>query len=131
MDDGQFRVGDDERDAAKRLLAQHHEAGRLDADEFEDRRGRAGDAVMRADLDELFTDLPSAPVATVGQSAAASPGRPSAAPTDRWKTRRGALSGIISLGAVVLFFATGRWQWFLLIPLVALLWTLFTGREDD
>ena len=54
-----YPVGDAERRAAMELLATHHAAGRLDAFEYEDRRGRAADAVTRRDLDDLFTDLPA------------------------------------------------------------------------
>ena len=49
--DEQVRIGTDEREQAVSALADHHAAGRLDADEYEDRRGRAGDAVTRRDFD--------------------------------------------------------------------------------
>ena len=39
--DGDIRIGSRERDDALAALAEHHAAGRLDAFEYEDRRGRA------------------------------------------------------------------------------------------
>ena len=132
MSDGEIRVGHDEREAAKRLLKEHFDAGRLDADEYEDRRGRAGDAVTRADLDALFADLPPARD-TDQQRPAVRPETVATLPAagkDPWAARKGALTGLVALGAVALFFVTGKWQWFLLIPIVGLVWTLFSGRDD-
>jgi hypothetical protein len=133
MSDPEMRVGNGEREAAQRLLEHHFQAGRLDPHEYEDRRGRAGDAVTRGELDALFTDLPgttsddgSLPVqgtSTDIESSAPAEKSPASA-------RRGAATGIVAIAAVALFFITGRWQWFLLVPVVALLWTFVTGRDD-
>ena len=57
-DDGDIRIGTQERDEALAALAVHRDAGRLDAFEYEDRRGKAADAVTKRDLTALFTDLP-------------------------------------------------------------------------
>ncbi|MGN6752364.1 MAG: DUF1707 SHOCT-like domain-containing protein [Intrasporangium sp.] len=129
MSDGEIRIGHEEREAAKRLLKEHFDAGRLDADEYEDRRGRAGDAVTRADLDGLFTDLPHPADRLPVENRSATPAATSEEVKDPWAARRGALMGLISFGAVALFFVTHQWQWFLLIPLAAMVWTLFTGRD--
>lgn len=37
---------------------------------------------------------------------------------------------MVAIAATALFFITGQWQWFLLVPLVALLWTFVSGRDD-
>ncbi len=58
QDDGDIRIGSAEREEALAALAEHHAAGRLDANDYEDRRGRATDAIVRRDLTSLFTDLP-------------------------------------------------------------------------
>ena len=52
------RIGDAERDRAIDLLRDHMAAGRLNAEEFDDRLGVALSAKTSADLDPLFTDLP-------------------------------------------------------------------------
>jgi Domain of unknown function (DUF1707) len=55
-----LRVGDTERDAVAELLREHHVAGRLQADEFQDRLDRCMNAKTHADLDALVADLPGA-----------------------------------------------------------------------
>jgi Domain of unknown function (DUF1707) len=55
---GDLRVSDADRDRALAELSEHFQAGRLDADEFEERSGRALRARTRRELAELFTDLP-------------------------------------------------------------------------
>ena len=70
MDDGEIRISNAEREQALSALAEHHAAGRLDANEYEDRRGRATDAVVRREISELFTDLPE-PHPQLGASVAA------------------------------------------------------------
>ncbi len=94
QDDGDIRVGSAEREEALAALAEHHAAGRLDANEYEDRRGRATDAIVRRDLTSLFTDLPE-PRPRLGSSAGAAVKRPSAPQTAegrrsrRWARWRG------------------------------------------
>ena len=53
-----LRIGDKERDAAAKMLQEHHALGRLDAQEFHDRMGRALRARTQSVIDELFADLP-------------------------------------------------------------------------
>lgn len=54
-----LRVSDADRDAAVAELSTHYQAGRLTADEFEDRSGRALTARTGRDLADLLTDLPA------------------------------------------------------------------------
>jgi Domain of unknown function (DUF1707) len=56
--DQHMRVGDAERRAAADRLAEHFADGRLDQAEFDERISRAMSAKTRADLTDLFTDLP-------------------------------------------------------------------------
>jgi hypothetical protein len=56
--DGQIRIGDVDRDDAVKRLAAHYEAGRLSADEHQERVGEALRAKTQADLKALFADLP-------------------------------------------------------------------------
>ena len=53
-----LRASDAERDAVVTELAEHLQDGRLLADEFDERVGRAVNARTRGDLDGLLTDLP-------------------------------------------------------------------------
>jgi Domain of unknown function (DUF1707) len=55
---GSLRVSDADRDRAIAELSEHYQAGRLTAEELEDRTGRALQARTAADLAALFTDLP-------------------------------------------------------------------------
>ncbi len=113
-----FRIGDAERRAAMDLLARHHEAGRLDSFEYEDRRGKAADAVTRRDLDMLFADLPALrPDGSELEGPAAAEVQPVRTGGKRVRDTMLALTPFIALA---LFFRTGSWGWFLLIPIVAI-----------
>jgi hypothetical protein len=52
------RVSDAERDDVVSQLSEHFQAGRLTADEFDERAGLAIGAKTRGDLTSLMTDLP-------------------------------------------------------------------------
>lgn len=86
------RIGDAERDAAIEALQEHHGAGRLSLEEFDERMTRAMGAKVESDLRALFEDLPGGAaflrpgVRTSGQLAAV---RQSAPPANR-----GVLTGI-------------------------------------
>lgn len=58
MDDNPIRIGDAERDTAVSALQEHHAAGRLTLDEFNDRLQSALGARTDVDLESLFVDLP-------------------------------------------------------------------------
>ena len=119
MDDGDIRIGSAEREEALAALAEHHAAGRLDANDYEDRRGRATDAIVRRDLTSLFTDLPEPrpklrPAA--GARVARSPGKGSAAQSRVART----LVSLSPFIAIAAFFLTRSWLAFLLIPVIAI-----------
>jgi len=118
-DNGDIRIGTQERDEALAALAVHHEAGRLDAFEYEDRRGRAVDAVTKRDLTSLFEDLPE-PRPTFAPAPVAR--RPAGAMAPRRKRRLGqtiaSLSPFIALAA---FAVTRSWLSFLLIPVLVII----------
>jgi hypothetical protein len=57
-DASNLRVADDDREQAVEELREHALAGRLTAEELEERVGSAYRATTRADLDQLKADLP-------------------------------------------------------------------------
>lgn len=57
----ELRIGDAERDRVCDLLAEHFQAGRLTAEEFDLRAESAVAAVTEGDLRRLLTDLPAPP----------------------------------------------------------------------
>ncbi len=120
QDDGDIRVSSAEREEALAALAEHHAAGRLDANDYEDRRGRATDAIVRRDLTSLFTDLPE-PRPRLGAVAGKTVARTA---SGRPGTRRRLANILVSLSpfiALVAFFRTDSWLVFLLIPIIAIL----------
>lgn len=74
---GDLRVSDAERDRAVAELSEHYQTGRLTAEEFEDRSGRALQARTGNELSNLFTDLPkgAAPAVAAAGGAVSMPGR--------------------------------------------------------
>lgn len=57
--DRSLRCSDSDREAVEGILRSAHVAGRLDADEFAERFGRALEARTYAELDALVADLPA------------------------------------------------------------------------
>jgi hypothetical protein len=57
--DPRIRASDDDRDRTASLLREHHAAGRLDPEEFNERLDKTFSAKTIGDLDELLADLPS------------------------------------------------------------------------
>ncbi len=96
-----LRVSDADRDGAIAELSTHFQAGRLTADEFEERAGQALQARTAADLAALFTDLPrprqavTSPVPGVPAPASAEPSWPARLP-------RAPFAILASLAALVL-----------------------------
>ena len=57
--DPRIRASDADRDRATALLREHHAAGRLTAEEFQERLDAAYAAKTLGQLDELLADLPA------------------------------------------------------------------------
>ncbi|HET8987019.1 MAG TPA: DUF1707 domain-containing protein [Humibacillus sp.] len=115
---GDIRIGTRERDDALAALAVHHEAGRLDAFEYEDRRGRARDAVTRADITALFADLPEPQPRFEADPARRNLPARSQAPHRRLSTTLSALAPFIGIAA---FALTRSWLALLLIPAIVII----------
>jgi hypothetical protein len=110
----EMRASDADRDAVLSELSEHFQAGRLTAEEFDERAGQALAARTHGELRNLLRDLPAAP--------------PSAAPPQRpW---RPALLPVVVLAiiaiAVVTSVSVGHDRWSFLWPV---LWVLFIARR--
>src|SRR5579863_1857643 len=57
--DPSIRASDRDRDRTGQLLREHHAAGRLDPEEFNERLDKVYEAKTLADLDQLTADLPA------------------------------------------------------------------------
>ncbi|GAA1889362.1 DUF1707 SHOCT-like domain-containing protein [Lapillicoccus jejuensis] len=120
------RVGDAERQQAIDLLGEHWRAGRLDPAEHERRTTAAFAAVTRGDVDALFADLPEPRPAGTGLATTPPAGAPAEVPDGSWLDgKREAIMGVTPFAALLLFFWTGTWLWFLAIPIMGSL--LFAG----
>jgi len=78
---GDLRVSDADRDRALAELSEHFQAGRLTAEEFEERSGLALRAKTGNDLRTLLADLPVSP--GPGADMTPAPGSPAAMPRHR------------------------------------------------
>lgn len=143
LDPRQIRVGDAERTAALDALGEHMASGRIDLDEYGTRSAQVTQARTVADLRALFRDLPaphpslpgSAPLPAVPQSSAPVPPPPAgstalARPDDRTPAQRIAAvaTGLSGIAALVLFFVTGSWLWFLIVPALGIVTSQIWGK---
>ncbi len=118
-DDPRIRASDDDRDRTATLLREHHAAGRLDPEEFNERLDKVYQAKTLGELDELMSDLPAIdlyrlPDAGLSRQRPA-PARPPARPPGRSSHWRGALGSwfCVSLVLVVIWALSGMgYPWF-------------------
>ena len=123
QDVGAQRIGASEREAAVGALQAHYQAGRLTPEEYEDRSVRASRAATWAEVAPLFADLPDprpGPVTAVLAAVAPPPSTPQGLIPLPDRTRETIMS-LTPLVALVLFFVTHTWLWFLAIPIVGIL----------
>ena len=134
-DDGRrdtTRVGNAEREQAIALLAEHWRAGRLDPAEHERRVTQARQAVTKADLDALFADLPLAGPAPVSTGPVVSgPVVSGATSAGFLGTGRDTIMALTPFAALILFFVTGNWLWFLANPVMGILLYGPEGRRKS
>ena len=71
-----MKASDADRDAVLSDLSEHFQAGRLDAEEFDDRSGRALAARTWGELRDLRQDLPAGPGSPRPRSSGVPPQRP-------------------------------------------------------
>ncbi|MBB5914836.1 hypothetical protein BJY24_003703 [Nocardia transvalensis] len=122
-DSPDIRIGTAEREQAMRRLSDHFAAGRLSVTEFDERSAVVAAAVTRGDLVQVFADLPESSAAEEKKPEQPRPGGPPAF--------RGPAMGLVVILAIVLFFVTNTWLWFLMIPAAGIVFgALGQGRED-
>jgi hypothetical protein len=97
------------------LLGEHWRAGRLDPGEHELRVTRARAAATRADLGVLFADLPQAGPAQEPTGTVAASGT-----RGFLDSKRDTIIALTPFAALALFFLTGSWLWFLMIPVMGI-----------
>lgn len=132
-----MRISDADRQAALEVLAEHLTAGRITLDEYGERSAHIMVARTADDLAEQFDDLPAPhPVLSTGRPAAAlapserpalpkswsAPGADIAQRRDQRSRAQKVVAVAASISvfaAVALFFMTGTWLWFLLIPAIS------------
>lgn len=141
-----IRIGDAERNAAVDALGEHLGSGRLNLDEYGERSTKVTNARTMADIDAVFGDLPEP--RPVGAAVSVAPFGPLGAPSSSASmgsfaatavpaVHTGPNKALIALVAAMpfialgLFFATGLWYFFLLIPLVAAISGPFINRNND
>ena len=113
----QLRAGDTDRDATISQLSDHFGAGRLTAEELDERSGRALSARTLGELDELMSDLPRLPEPMPEQRKLPPPRGP------------GVLSGLLPVGVAIAFVTSAvtigppHYDWFpwWIVPLAFLL----------
>ncbi|MCE4267137.1 MULTISPECIES: DUF1707 SHOCT-like domain-containing protein [Rhodococcus] len=109
-----IRIGTAEREQALTALTEHFAAGRLTVSEFDERSGIVTAATTRSELAPVFKDLPD-PVPSPAATSASVPARKF---DPDWSGR---IMAVIPILALILFFVTGTWLWFLAIPLAGAL----------
>jgi len=129
--DPQMRASDGDRDHAAALLREHHAAGRLSPEEFQERLDQAMEARTLGQLDALMTDLPAIDLNRLpGESVqrgrpqppmrTAGPGGPVARPPGPSAAAVVAVAGVIVAGYLVLGLVGGIWwiPWWLLVFII-------------
>jgi hypothetical protein len=115
----EMRASDADRDAVLSELSEHFQAGRLTAEEFDERAGQALAARTHGELRNLLRDLPAARpgLQAPATSSAAPPQRPS------WPALLpvAVLAGVGIAVALSVGVAHGRWGfgWLLLLLFIA------------
>ncbi|MFC9787674.1 DUF1707 domain-containing protein [Rhodococcus sp. NPDC127528] len=119
----EIRIGTAEREQALAQLSGHFSDGRLTVTEFDERSGLIASATTRGELVQVFADLPAQPGTT-----APTPELPAPEEGDSRPDWAGRVMAVVPLIALVLFFVTHSWLWFLAVPIAGAL--LYGGDRE-
>jgi hypothetical protein len=132
---GELRVSDADRDAALAELSQHFQAGRLTAEELDDRTGRILAARTGADLDDVLRDLPLLDAADPGARPAPRPGsgRPPA-PRVAWRAGLLPVAAVAAFAVMMVVLVLGvhghhGWPHFLPVLPIIVIMRILAGRH--
>jgi Domain of unknown function (DUF1707) len=122
--DPRIRASDADRDRTAALLREHHAAGRLTADEFNERIDKAYAAKTLGDLDELLVDLPGIDLYQLPDASLPRKNRPPAGPPLPW---------MMAPGSVGRFSPAWRAAWgtWLSLSMVAFVVWLLSGHPGS
>ena len=116
-----MRASDSDRDAVVSDLSEHFQAGRLTAEEFDQRTGRALAARTWGELGDLLADLPGARPAPQVPAAASLGAQPRPAGGRFTPPVIAALAGIAIIGVVLVNVTHGGWGFIWLLWAVLLI----------
>ena len=122
--DPRIRAADADRDRTAALLREHHAAGRLTADEFNERLDKAYAAKTLGELDELLVDLPGIDLYQLPDASLPRKGRPPGGLPLPW---------MMAPGSVGRFSPAWRAAWgtWLSVSMVAFLVWLLSGQPGS
>jgi hypothetical protein len=128
--DPRIRASDDDRDRTATLLREHHAAGRLDPEEFNERLDKTFAAKTVGELDDLLSDLPSIDLyrlpdhglsrrpatpgaaSALGAMAAAGTGRPHGRFSPAWQAAWGSWLSVSAVLIVIWTLSGMGYPWF-------------------
>jgi hypothetical protein len=122
--DPRIRASDADRDRTAALLREHHAAGRLTAEEFNERLDKAYTAKTLGELDELLADLPGIDLYQLPDASLQRKGHQTGLPPLPW---------MMAPGSVGRFSAAWRAAWgtWLSVSLVAFFVWLASGHPGN
>lgn len=115
--DPNMRASDADRDRVASLLREHHAAGRLTAEEFDERLGQTFTAVTVGQLDRLLADLPSIDLYRLPDAALTRQPRQAQRPARRrgrsagWQAAWGSWFTVTVLCFIIWLLAGGGYFW--------------------
>jgi hypothetical protein len=132
---GELRVSDADRDAALAELSQHFQAGRLTAEELDDRTSQVLAARTGADLDDPLRDLPllDAPGPSTRPAHGPAPARP-LAPRVPWRAGLLPVAAVAAFAVMMVVLVLGvhshhDWPHFLPVLPIILVLRILAGRH--
>jgi hypothetical protein len=123
--DPKIRASDEDRDRAVSLLREHHAAGRLDAEEFNERLDKAYAAKTLGELDEIMADLPAIDLYRLPHDSLPRYGRPKPGGSSFLEAAAAGHGGVVRAhGRFSPAWASAWGSWFTCTVLCFVIWAL-------